>query len=79
MYLCPHPDQISQEKLCDVLISNQFDRGTFHSEEEAEQMKKLINAVIKKFIKEERMLMVTEDNSDLAQRQIQLHPNYVEQ
>lgn len=35
-----------------MLISKQFDRGTFSSMEESEQMKKLINAVIKKFIRE---------------------------
>lgn len=60
-------------------MSRQFDRGTFTSMEESEQMKKLINAVIKKFIREERMLMIVEDNSDLTKRIIQMHPNYVEQ
>mgnify|MGYP006897108187 CR=1 FL=1 len=47
--------------------------------EESEQMKKLINAVLKKFIKEERMLMIAEDNSDLTKKMIQMHPNYIEQ
>jgi hypothetical protein len=40
-------------------------------------MKKLINAVIKKFIREERMLMIIEDSNDLSKRIIQMHPNYV--
>lgn len=42
-------------------------------------MKKLINAVIKKFIREERMLMIVEDSNDLSKRIIQLHPNFIEQ
>ena len=42
-------------------------------------MKKLVNAVIKKFIKEERMLMIVEDSNDLTKRILQMHPNYIEQ
>ena len=42
-------------------------------------MKKLINAVIKKFIREERILMIVEDSNDLSKRILQMHPNYVEQ
>ena len=61
-----------------MLMSKQFDRGTFSMMEESQQMKKLINAVLKKFIREERMLMVVEDNNDLTKRIIQMHPNYVE-
>jgi len=45
--------------------------------EESEHMKKLINAVIKKFIREERMLMIVEDSNDLTKKMLQLHPNYV--
>lgn len=42
-------------------------------------MKKLINAVIKKMIRVERMLMVVEDSNDPAKRMLQIHPNYIEQ
>lgn len=42
-------------------------------------MKKIINAVIKKMIKEERMLMVVEDSNDLTKKMLQIHPNYVRQ
>jgi len=42
-------------------------------------MKKLINAVIKKFVREERMLLIVEDSNDLSKRMLQIHPNYVEQ
>ena len=42
-------------------------------------MRKLVNAVIKKFIREERMLMIVEDSNDLTKRMLQMHPNYVEQ
>jgi hypothetical protein len=40
-------------------------------------MRKVINAVIKKMIKEERMLMVVEDSNDHAKKILQIHPNYV--
>jgi hypothetical protein len=40
-------------------------------------MRKLVNAVIKKFIKEERMLMIVEDSNDLTKRILQMHPNYI--
>jgi hypothetical protein len=42
-------------------------------------MKKLINAVIKKMIRVERMLMVVEDSNDPTKKMLQIHPNYVEQ
>jgi len=41
-------------------------------------MKKIFNAVIKKLIKEERMLMVVEDSNDLSKKMLQIHPNYVD-
>jgi hypothetical protein len=40
-------------------------------------MKKVINAIIKKLIREERMLMIVEDSNDLSKRILQLHPNYI--
>ena len=46
--------------------------------EDIEHMRKVLNAVIKKLIKEERMLMVIEESSDLNLRMIGLHPNYEE-
>jgi hypothetical protein len=42
-------------------------------------MKKLINAVIKKMIRVEHMLMVVEDSNDSTKKMLQIHPNYVEQ
>ena len=48
-----------------------------NSEEEANNMKKIFNAVIKKLIKDERMLMVVEDSNDLSKKMLQIHPNYV--
>ena len=41
-------------------------------------MKKIINAILKKMIHQERMLMIVEDNKDLNEKILQLHPNYVE-
>lgn len=39
-------------------------------------MKKIVNAVIRKMLKEERMLTIIEDSLDPAQRILALHPNY---
>jgi len=39
-------------------------------------MKKILYAVIKKLIKEERMLIVIHESSDLSKRILGLHPNY---
>jgi hypothetical protein len=36
-----------------------------------------INAIIKKLIREEHMLMVVEDSNDLTKKILQIHPNYV--
>jgi hypothetical protein len=47
--------------------------------DQSNEMKKIINAVIKKMIKEERMLMVVEDSNDLTKKMLQIHPNYVRQ
>jgi hypothetical protein len=41
-------------------------------------MKKIINAVIKKLIREERVLMIVEDHIDPSQRILKIHPNYIE-
>lgn len=54
-----------------------FDAGMIDNQEQSDQMKKVINAVIKKLIKEERMLMVVEDNDEHRLRLLKLHPNFV--
>jgi hypothetical protein len=41
-------------------------------------MKKIINAVIKKLIREERVLMIVEDSIDPSERILKIHPNYIE-
>lgn len=41
-------------------------------------MRKILNAVIKKLIREERMLMIMEESADPHMRMIGLHPNYEE-
>lgn len=41
-------------------------------------MKKIINAVIKKLIREERVLMIVEDSGNPAERILRLHPNFVD-
>ena len=54
-----------------------FQTGMINTEDETRQMKKIINAVIKKLIKEERMLIVVEDSADPTQKMLKIHPNYV--
>lgn len=61
------------------MLSRLLESGYYSTIEESEQMKKLVNAVIKKFIREERMLMIVEDSNDHSKRKLQIHPNYVEQ
>ncbi len=56
-----------------------FERGLIESVDQSNEMKKIINAVIKKMIREERMLMVVEDSNDLTKKMLQIHPNYVRQ
>lgn len=48
-----------------------------NSSEESVQMRKVINAIIKKLIREEHMLMVVEDSNDLTKKILQIHPNYI--
>lgn len=58
------------------LLGVNFESGLVTTEEESLQMKKVIIAVIKKLIKEERVLMVVEDHSEVSQRVLRIHPNY---
>jgi hypothetical protein len=44
--------KISQEDLCNYLLSINFETGVISSEDETEHMKKILNAVIKKLIKD---------------------------
>ena len=69
--------RISVESLSSCLIAMNFQTGMINTEDETRQMKKIINAVIKKLIKEERMLIVVEDSADPTQKMLKIHPNYV--
>ena len=69
--------QIDQESLVSYLLGVNFDAGMVNSEEESNQMRKIINAVIKKLIREERVLMVVEDHENSAKRILRIHPNFV--
>ncbi len=60
------------------LLDHQYRSGVLGAIEDIEHMRKVLNAVIKKLIKEERMLMVNEESGDLNFRMIGLHPNYEE-
>lgn len=70
---------MQQESLCNYLLKTQFEAGMVSSIEDTEKMRKIINGVIKKLIREERMLMVVEDDVILEKRMLSIHPNYVEQ
>lgn len=41
-------------------------------------MRKILNAVVKKLIREDRILMVVEDSEDLSKKLLKLHPNFVQ-
>lgn len=69
-------EQVTQDELCSYLLSLTFQSGLVSTMEETEQMKKIVNAVIRKMLKEERMLTIIEDSLDPAQRILALHPNY---
>ena len=68
--------QIDQEALVSYLLGVNLEAGMLNSEEETSQMRKIINAVIKKLIREERVLMVVQDHEDQALRTLRIHPNF---
>lgn len=71
--------QATQSNVCDFLLSEEMERGSVSTEEEAERLKAVYNGVIKKLIREEHMLMVVEDNAQVGLRVLQIHPNYIQQ
>lgn len=77
MYPISYSAELSQDSLCNYLLNLDLQDNMINSEEEANNMKKIFNAVIKKLIKDERMLMVVEDSNDLSKKMLQIHPNYV--
>ena len=70
--------QIDQDSLVSYLLGINFQNGMLNSEEESVQMKKIIAAVIKKLIREERVLMIVEDHEDASKRILRDHPNFTE-
>lgn len=70
--------QIDQDSLVSYLLGINFQNGMLNSEEESVQMKKIIAAVIKKLIREERVLMIVEDHEDASKRILRVHPNFTE-
>ena len=77
MYPISYSAELSQDSLSNYLLNLDLQDNMINSEEEANNMKKIFNAVIKKLIKDERMLMVVEDSNDLSKKMLQIHPNYV--
>ena len=70
--------QVHQDNICNWLLSKEIDHG-LASLDETDRLKAIYNGVIKKLIREEHMLLVVEDNTDLSKRMLQIHPNYVQQ
>ena len=62
--------------LINYLITTHYENG-MKTEEEAKHIRKVINAVVKKLMKEERMIMIVEDSPDLKMKLLKLHPNYI--
>lgn len=75
--ICVTLVQIDQESLVNYLLGVRFEAGMIENEEQSKQMKKIINAVIKKLIREERVLMVVEDSTNPMEKILKLHPNFV--
>ena len=68
--------QIHQAKLTDYLLAINFENDMLNTEAETIHMRKIIGAVIKKMIREERILMtISEDNEN--GKILGVHPNYV--
>ena len=59
------------------MISLELEKNTIQNEEQEKNFRKIARGVIKKMIREERMLMVEEDNRDENERVLKLHPNNV--
>ena len=76
VFLLSNSDQITQDKLISYLLSINYDSGTLDSENQQEHLKKILRALIKKMIREEKMLMVVEDSSNVDNRVLSKHPNY---
>lgn len=77
VHICLYLVQIDQEALVNYLLGVRFEAGMIENEEQSHQMKKIINAVIKKLIREERVLMVVVDSPNIGERILRLHPNFV--
>lgn len=70
---------MTQANIINYMISLEVEKGLINSEDEEKNYRKIVRAVIKKMIKEERMLMVVEDNVEENERKLAVHSNYVQQ
>lgn len=59
------------------MVSLEVEKGTIESEEQNNNYRKIVKGVIKKMIRDERMLMVEEDSQDDNEKVLKMHPNHV--
>lgn len=57
------------------MISLELEKNTIQNEEQEKNFRKIVKGVIKKMIRDERQLMIEEDNRDENDRVLKLHPN----
>jgi len=70
--------QITQDRLINYWLAILYETGVLTAEDQKESMVKILKAVIKKMIKDDRMIMVQQDSLNEDQRVLSLHTNYRE-
>lgn len=67
-----------QKDIVSSVLSQMIENDLIHTEEEALQMNKIYNSIIKKLIDTEQILIVVEDSQNYNDRRIAIHANYTE-
>lgn len=67
--------KLSQGNISNYLIALEVDKGSLENEEQMNNYRKIVRGVIKKMIRDERMLMIAEDSNHDNERILKIHPN----
>ena len=62
--------------MINYIISVAFGEGDIEEAAQEESLRKIVKAIIRKMIKDERMLMVQEEGDGEDERLLRVHPNY---
>ena len=68
--------ELSQINIINYIIGMEVDKGEITEMVQQENLRKIIKAIIKKMIKDERMLMVQVEANREDDRLLRVHPNY---